>query len=197
MRLRSGLLVYRFSPYASTWLLSATCCYLHRLRVEFLQSNLVDALRDFNDTLRLGPDEIEHRLMALQTHNLTQAFSELHQLEQVTTTQAQHDLWMREMRTVQAESSSRLAQIDVKWDRTAEQIAQITTKQDRAAEQITQLTINQDEFIEEQRDHSEEFNRKLDRLHNEVQALAEASRAQLAGIIGNGRRIDRLEQQAS
>ena len=45
-------------------------------RVEFLQGDLTDALRDFNDTLRLSPDEIEQSLRALQTQNLTQAFSE-------------------------------------------------------------------------------------------------------------------------
>ena len=54
-------------------------------RVEFLQSDLVDALREFNDTLRLSPNEIEQRLRALQTNNLTQAFSELHQPPASTT----------------------------------------------------------------------------------------------------------------
>lgn len=39
--------------------------------------------------------------------------------------------------------------------------------------------------------------RQIATLTEETRAVAEASRTQLAAIIGNGRRIDRLEQQAS
>lgn len=59
------------------------------------------------------------------------------------------------------------------------QIAQIGVKVDANAVQISQLQ----ESIRESR--------------QETEALKELSRSQLAGIIGNGRRIDRLEQQAS
>jgi archaellum component FlaC len=38
---------------------------------------------------------------------------------------------------------------------------------------------------------------KVDSNAEQITALAEMSRSQLAAIIGNGRRIDRLEQQAS
>ena len=59
------------------------------------------------------------------------------------------------------------------------QIAQLSVKQERNADQIAanaqQIAANA----------------------QQVEALAETSRSQLAGIIGNGRRIDRLEQQAS
>lgn len=61
----------------------------------------------------------------------------------------------------------------------ASDIAQITVKQDRSA----QLIESNAQLIESNA--------------QEVAALAEASRTQLAAIIGNGRRIDRLEQQAS
>ena len=59
------------------------------------------------------------------------------------------------------------------------QIAQIGVKVDANAEQIAQLQ----ETVEASR--------------QETEALKEITRTQLAGIIANGRRIDRLEQQAS
>lgn len=80
----------------------------------------------------------------------------------------------------------RLEQFDTRLEDTrqlvaknASDIAQLTVKQDRDAEQILELRTAQRENA------------------TQIEALAEASRAQLAGIIGNGRRIDRLEQQAS
>ena len=47
----------------------------HMKRVEFVQADLVDALREFNDTLRLNPAEIEQQLKNLQSANLTSALS--------------------------------------------------------------------------------------------------------------------------
>jgi hypothetical protein len=46
-------------------------------RVEFLQTDLVEAMRDFNDLLRLNPDEVEQRLKAIQTANLSSALPTL------------------------------------------------------------------------------------------------------------------------
>lgn len=45
----------------------------HLKRVEFLQTDLVDAMRDFNDLLRLDPAELEQQLKAIQTTHLTSA----------------------------------------------------------------------------------------------------------------------------
>jgi hypothetical protein len=45
----------------------------HLKRVEFLQTDLVEAMRDFNDMLRLNPDEAQQRLRAIQTANLSSA----------------------------------------------------------------------------------------------------------------------------
>lgn len=42
-------------------------------RVEFLQTDLVEAMRNFNDMLRLEPAEVEQQLKAIQTANLTSA----------------------------------------------------------------------------------------------------------------------------
>lgn len=66
------------------------------------------------------------------------------------------------------------------------QIAQIGVKVDANAVQISQLQ----EAIEASRQAAEAS-------RQETEVLKELSRSQLAGIIGNGRRIDRLEQQAS
>ena len=42
-------------------------------RVEFLQTDLIEAMRDFNNLLRLDPDEVEQRLKAIQITNLSSA----------------------------------------------------------------------------------------------------------------------------
>lgn len=100
-------------------------------------------------------------------------------IQQITTTQAEHDEWLKEIRILQAEANSKLAQLTVKQERNAEAVAQIDAKLDKA----TELAAKNAEGIES--------------LSTEVQAVAEATRTQLAGIIGNARRIERLEQQAS
>ena len=47
----------------------------HLKRVEFLQTDLVEAMREFNDMLRLDPTEVEQRLRGVQSANLTDALS--------------------------------------------------------------------------------------------------------------------------
>ena len=42
-------------------------------RVAFLQTDLIEAMRDFNNLLRLDADEVEQRLKAIQTTNLSSA----------------------------------------------------------------------------------------------------------------------------
>jgi hypothetical protein len=49
----------------------------HLKRVEFLQVDLVEAMRDFNDLLRLDPVQVEQQLRAIQTTNLTSALPTL------------------------------------------------------------------------------------------------------------------------
>lgn len=65
-------------------------------------------------------------------------------------------------------------------------IAQLTVKQNRNGELIESLAVKQDRNSD-----------LIGRNGTQIEALAETSRTQLAAIIGNGRRIDRLEQQAS
>jgi hypothetical protein len=49
----------------------------HLKRVEFLQTDLVEAMRDFNDLLRLDPAAVEQQLKAIQTAHLTSALPPL------------------------------------------------------------------------------------------------------------------------
>ncbi|MEM6449749.1 MAG: hypothetical protein AAF703_05475 [Cyanobacteria bacterium P01_D01_bin.105] len=65
------------------------------------------------------------------------------------------------------------------------------------ASNIAQSNARHDQEMAQIRAAQERNDQQIERLGTEVQALAEASRTQLAAIISNGRRIDRLEQQAS
>jgi hypothetical protein len=49
----------------------------HLKRVELLQVDLVEAMRDLNDLLRLDPADVEQRLKAIQTAHLTSALPTL------------------------------------------------------------------------------------------------------------------------
>ena len=135
-------------------------------------------------------------------------------ISQLTSTQAEHDQWIQEMRTLQAESNSQMAQLTVKQDRNADAIEQITIKQDRNADAIEQITVKQDrnadaieqitvkqdrnaDVIAEMGRQGDEQQARLDQLVEENRAFRESQQSQLAAIIGNARRIDRLEQQAS
>lgn len=85
---------------------------------------------------------------------------------------AQHDQWLKEARSQQAENSSLIAQIGIKQDHSAEGIRELKAL----------VTANGNQIMAN---------------GNQIAALAETSRTQLAGIIASSRRIDRLEQQAS
>jgi hypothetical protein len=49
----------------------------HLKRVEFLQTDLVEAMRDLNDSLRLDPAVIEHQLREIQSAHLSNALPTL------------------------------------------------------------------------------------------------------------------------
>lgn len=73
------------------------------------------------------------------------------------------------------------------------QIAQLGIKVDANAVQITRLK----EAVEASRDETESLKETVEASREETEALKEITRTQLAGIIGNAQRINRLEQQAS
>lgn len=100
---------------------------------------------------------------------ITQQQANARQIAQNAEGITQYRQLLEETRPLVAQNASNIAQGSARHD---QEMAEIRAAQDRNDEQI-------------------------ERLSTEVQAIAEASRTQLAAIIGNGRRIDRLEQQAS
>ena len=49
----------------------------HLKRTQFLQTDLIEAMREYNDTLRLDPADVERRLKEIQTANLSSALPTL------------------------------------------------------------------------------------------------------------------------
>ena len=103
------------------------------------------------------------------------------------------------------ENGSRIAQLSTKQDQLLDEQRErseaLDHKIDRLVEEngsrIAQLSTKQDQFINEQRERSEKLSQNLNSLVEENRAFRESQQSQLAAIIGNARRIDRLEQQAS
>ncbi|MEO0852425.1 MAG: hypothetical protein AAFY15_02820, partial [Cyanobacteria bacterium J06648_11] len=101
--------------------------------------------------------------------------------------------------------------IDERLDRVAQQqeanteaiaaaIERMTAFDGRLEETRQLVAQNASNAAQNEARHSAAMDRidaQQQRLGEEVQAIAEATRTQLTAIIGNGRRIDRLEQQAS
>lgn len=82
-----------------------------------------------------------------------------------------------------AANAEAVTQFDTRLEETRQLVA-------KNASDIAQMGARHDQMIAA-------LGVKIDRNAEQVAAIAEASRTQLAAIIGNGRRIDRLEQQAS
>lgn len=139
---------------------------------------LTGSLESVRDIVAQNAQQIAATTQQQQT-NAQQIAQNTEAITAITQRLEQFDTRLEETRQLVAKNSSNIAQLSVKQDRNAEQIEKLTVKQDRNAELIAELRTAQRENA------------------TQVEALAEASRTQLAGIIGNGRRIDRLEQQAS
>ncbi|NJM98446.1 MAG: hypothetical protein HC800_15925, partial [Phormidesmis sp. RL_2_1] len=86
------------------------------------------------------------------------------------------DLRLEETRQLVAKNASDIAQASARHDR---EMAELRGLQQANAQQIAANA------------------QRIEANAQQVTALAEASRTQLAGIIGNANRISRLEQQAS
>jgi chromosome segregation ATPase len=152
----------------------------------------------------------------------TQAITELTQLAE---SQQQRldafDSRLEETRTLVAENASLIAQIGVKVDANASLIAQIGDKVDANASQIaqnasqiaqigdkvdanaSQIAQNASQIaqigdkVDANAGQIAQLREAVEVSKQETEALKEITRSQLAGIIANARRIDRLEQQAS
>ena len=148
------------------------------LSLEQRLDQMVSRLEDIEGIVAQNAQQIATTAQQ-QEANAQQISQNAEAITAITQRLEQFDSRLEETRQLVAKNSSNIAQLTVKQDRNAEQIEKLTVKQDRNAEQIAELRTVQRENA------------------TQIEALAEASRTQLAGIIGNGRRIDRLEQQAS
>ena len=115
---------------------------------------------------------------------------------------------LEETRSLVAENASRIAQIDTKLDRAAALIeangqqieasraeteARIEASRAETEARIEASRAETEARIEASKAETEAF---IEASRAETEALKELVRSQLSGIIANGRRIDRLEQQA-
>ena len=112
---------------------------------------------------------------------------------------------LEETRQLVAKNSSDFAQMDVRLDRMIEENEAFRESQ---RSQINRMVEENEAFRESQRsqidrmvERNETFREsqrsQIDRMIEENEAFRESQRSQLAAIIGNARRIDRLEQQTS
>ncbi|MEL7330751.1 MAG: hypothetical protein AAFN12_00815 [Cyanobacteria bacterium J06560_2] len=89
-----------------------------------------------------------------------------------------------------AANTEAITQFDTRLEETRQLVA-------KNASDIAQMGTRHDRMFERLDARLEQITDKQDANANQIEALAELSRTQLAAIVGNSRRIDRLEQQAS
>lgn len=131
-------------------------------------STVVEGLLNIEQRL----DQMANRLESLESivaQNAQQQQANNQQIAAIGDRLEQYEHRLEDTRAIVAENSSRIAQLSVKQDQLL----------DRIDGQQTETTETLNLLIEENR------------------AFRESQQSQLAAIIGNGRRIDRLEQQAS
>ncbi|MGB7250225.1 MAG: hypothetical protein WBC73_14905 [Phormidesmis sp.] len=124
------------------------------------------------------------------------------------------DQRLEETRALVADNASQIAQLGIKQTNNAEAIAELGIKQTANAEVIAELGVKQTanaeviaelgvkqatnaEAIAQLRKTQQENAAVTAANGQQVRALVEASQSQLAAVIGNSRRIEQLEQQAS
>ena len=117
------------------------------------------------------------------TQQHLQSIEQLERLEGIVEAIAQQQQTNAQQIAANTEAVARLDQRLEAFDQRLEETRQIVAQN---SSMIARLGVKVDRIAD-----------KVDSNANQVTAIAEASRTQLAAIIGNGRRIDRLEQQAS
>lgn len=99
----------------------------------------------------------------------------------------QFDTRIEETRQLVAKNSSDLAQLGARMGTKLDRTEQLVAKN---SNDLAQLSARMDERLDR-------TDAQINLLIEENRAFRELQQSQLAAIIGNGRRIDRLEQQAS
>jgi len=168
--------------------LAANTQAINALVTQFIQPNAQQALEnqrsiaqiiDLIDRHARAIAEIDlklDRVADLQEANSQQIAAAIEQNAALGDRLEQYDQRLEGTRQLVAKNASDIAQLDTRY----------TQMFERLESNLKQIITNQDSN-----------DRQITALDGQIEALAELSRTQLAGIIGNGRRIDRLEQQAS
>ena len=164
---------------------------LNALVSEFIRPSARQA-RDNYDRL----EQVEGYMVSIAEQQQANA----QQIAQNAEAATRFDGRLEETRQLVAKNASNIAQLTVKQDRNDEAISRLETIQENNANAISRLEATQEGSVSaiSRLEATQEANaQQIAQNAQQVIALAEASRTQLAAIIGNGRRIDRLEQQAS
>ena len=128
------------------------------------------------------------------TQQHLQSLEQLERLEGIVEAIAQQQQTNAQQIAANTEAVARLDQRLEAFDVRLEETRQIVAQN---GSMIAQMGTRHEQMFDRMDKRLERNDQQLAALTIECQAIAEASRTQLAAIIGNGRRIDRLEQQAS
>ncbi|MFK8185519.1 MAG: hypothetical protein AB8B99_19255 [Phormidesmis sp.] len=125
-------------------------------------------------------------LADIVAQNAEQQQANNQQIKSLGTKLEQFDERLEGTRLLVAKNASDIAQVTQQQRQNTSDIAQLTQQQNQNASDIAQVT-------QQQRQNAQE----IAALVEENRAFRESQQSQLAAIIGNARRIDRLEQKAS
>ena len=154
-------------------------------RIESIVESLADRLEDTRTLIASNAEQLA-TTQQLQTTNAQQIAANTEAITAIDQRLIAFDSRLEETRALVAENGSQIAQMRQQQANSQQQLDQIGQQQANSQQQLDQMGARVDDLIV-----------RSERSLEETEALKELTRSQLAGIIGNGRRIDRLEQQAS
>ena len=146
-------------------------------------SQLATTVERSNEQLNQAINVLVSDFIRPSTQQHLQSMERLERLEGIVEPIAQQQQENVDQIAANAQQIASNAEAITRFDGRLEETRQLVAQN---GSQIAQLSVKQD--------------RNADAIAanaQQAEALAEASRTQLAAIIGNGRRIDRIEQQAS
>ena len=149
-----------------------------------------EAIAQLTETVQQLSSAVDVLVSQFIRPNAQQALANYERLERLEGLVETMALQQQENREQISANTQQGAAFDRRLEETRELVAQNGSN-------IAQMGSRQEQMFERLDDHLLALARKIDSNAEQVTALAETSRTQLAAIIGNGRRIERLEQQAS
>lgn len=146
-------------------------------------SQLASTVGQSNEQLNQALNFLVSEFIRPNTQQHLQSMERLERLEGIVESLVQQQQVSVDQIAANARQIASNTESITRFDGRLEETRQLVAKN---ASDIAQLGVKVDRIAD-----------KVDSNAAQVAALVEASRTQLAGIISNGRRIDRLEQQAS